>query len=58
MEAYGKEDKFGNENSNFDKPSTIHFSLLGFEPQMHNSSKLTNVMNMYTCNSIYKHFGN
>ncbi len=33
MEPYGKEDEFGNENSNFDKPSTIHSSLLGFELQ-------------------------
>jgi hypothetical protein len=33
MEAYGKENEFGNENSNFDKPSTIHSSLLGFELQ-------------------------
>lgn len=34
MEAYGKEDEFRNENSNFVKPSTIHSSLLGFELQI------------------------
>jgi hypothetical protein len=33
MEAYGKEDKFGNEDQNFNKPSTIHFSLQDFKLQ-------------------------
>jgi hypothetical protein len=33
MEAYGKEDKFGNEDQNFNKPSAIHSSLLDFKLQ-------------------------
>jgi len=63
VEAYGEEDKFGNENQNFNKPNTMNIlpcQTLNFKEfaYMHKSSKLINMMNMLTCNSIYKQYGN